>query len=70
MRRLGCRRRARFCSECCRVHHMQLGSHLVMPSSAKFVAEQLINARLVELHPCIIHDARHGHQVKIGSEQD
>ena len=44
--------------------------HVVVPGSAKFVAEQLINARLIEFHPRIIHNAGHGHQVKIGAEQN
>ena len=38
--------------------------------SHKFVTEQLIDARLLELHPSILHDARDNHQIKMGSEQD
>jgi hypothetical protein len=41
-----------------------------MAGSTKFVAEQLINPRLIEPNPRIIHHAGHSHEVQIGAQHN
>ena len=41
-----------------------------MAGAAKFMAKNLVVARLLKFYPGIIHRAGHGHQINIGAGQD
>jgi hypothetical protein len=70
MRGVGRRRRTRPRSKGRHVHHMEFGSHAVVTCAAELMAEQLINMRLIELDPSIIHHAGHSHQIEICAQQN